>query len=327
MELDAFDFRGELLAQLLIFILLGLGIFAAGAERVEAGGLELGKLFVERRDRGEFLERLGLELLLHLGERQRIVLVVVVDRARHVAALDEIFLILVDLRRLLLGLFLLLEGGAGGRRGDLAFLAAFRAFLSAGDLLGGRPFRQHRLKVEDLAQLHAAVIERVRPFDDRVEGDRAFAQAPDHRVAAGLDPFGDGDLALAAEQFDRAHLAQIHAHRIVGAVDGLLLLLDDEGLAGAVDLLDAVVLLLLLLVALLGFDDVDAHLGKRRGDVLDLVGGHVAHDLVELVIGDHAALLGAGDQLLDIGFVEVDQRRIAAVLLVLGLSRVGLRHS
>src|SRR3546814_3101808 len=34
------------------------------------------------------------------------------------------------------------------------------------------------------------------------------------------DALGDGDLALAGEQFDGAHLAQIHADRVVGAVDG-----------------------------------------------------------------------------------------------------------
>ena len=97
------------------------------------------------------------------------------------------------------------------------------------DLLGGRALRQHRLEIEDLAQLHRAFVEGVRPFDDRVEGDRAFAQAPDHRVAAGLDALGDGDLALAGEQFDRAHLAQVHAHRVVGAVDRFLLGRDARG--------------------------------------------------------------------------------------------------
>ncbi len=30
-----------------------------------------------------------------------------------------------------------------------------------------------------------------------------------------LDPLGDLDLALAGEQRDRAHLAQVHAHRVV----------------------------------------------------------------------------------------------------------------
>ena len=46
-----------------------------------------------------------------------------------------------------------------------------------------------------------------------------LADAADHHLAAGLDALGDGDLALARQQLDRAHLAQIHAHRIVGAAD------------------------------------------------------------------------------------------------------------
>ena len=54
----------------------------------------------------------------------------------------------------------------------------------------------------------------------------------DHGLAAGLDALGDGDFALAREKLDRAHLAQIHAHGIVGAVGGLglgLALVDGGG--------------------------------------------------------------------------------------------------
>src|SRR3546814_5666150 len=65
---------------------------------------------------------------------------------------------------------------------------------------GRRVLGQHRLEIQDLAKLHVAVVERVRPFDDRVEGQRALAQAQDHRVAARLDALRDGDLALAADR-------------------------------------------------------------------------------------------------------------------------------
>src|SRR5262249_45531742 len=50
----------------------------------------------------------------------------------------------------------------------------------------------------------------------------ALAQAGDHRFAAGLDTFGDRDLALARQQLHRAHFAQIHAHRIIRALGRLL---------------------------------------------------------------------------------------------------------
>jgi hypothetical protein len=165
-----------------------------------------------------------------------------------------------------------------------------------------------------------------------VEGDRALAQAPDHRVAAGLDALGDGDLALAGEQFDRTHLAKIHADGIVGAIDRLLLLLDDVALAlaGLAAVVGAVVdlgFVAVLVVGFLGLDDVDAHLAQRGHDVLDLLVLVLRQRLVQLVISDVAALLAAGDQLLDRRIVEVDQRRIAAFLLLVRFDRhIRLRH-
>ncbi len=228
-------------------------------------------------------------------------------------------------------LLLLLEGGAGGLLADLVLAA----FLGARHLLGGRALGEHGVEIEDLAELHLAGVQGVRPVDDGVEGDRAFAQAPDHRVAAGLDPLGDGDLALAAEQLDRAHLAKIHPDGIVGAVDRLLLLLDDEALAvravvlagGGVDL--GLLRFLLVVVGFLRFHHIDPHFIEGRHDVFDLLGGHLVlrQGFVELVIGDVAALLGAGDELLERGLVEVDQRRIASFLLVFAVTAVGrLRH-
>ena len=79
-----------------------------------------------------------------------------------------------------------------------------------------------RLEVDDVAQQDLALGQLVAPDDDGLEGEGAFAEAGDHRLAAGLDALGDGDLALAGQKLDRAHLAQIHAHRIVGAVGRLL---------------------------------------------------------------------------------------------------------
>jgi hypothetical protein len=108
-----------------------------------------------------------------------------------------------------------------------------------------------------------------------------LSQRPgDHRVAAGLDALGDGDLALARQQLDRAHLAQVHAHRIVGAVDRLLLGRGGAAGAAVVERVDLVLLRLgLLLLVLLGLvlvlDDVDAHLVERGHHVLDLLGVHL----------------------------------------------------
>ena len=78
-----------------------------------------------------------------------------------------------------------------------------------------------------------AFVELVTPDDDGLEGQRAFAQAGDHGFAAGLDALGDGDLALARQQLDRAHVAQIHAHGIIRAVGRLGAGRGDGGKAAA----------------------------------------------------------------------------------------------
>ena len=153
-------------------------------------------------------------------------------------------------------------------------------------------------EVDHLAQQDAAGAQLLAPDHDGFEGQRAFAQAADHGVAAGLDALGDGDLALAAEQLHRAHLAQVHAHRIVGAVVGAFLGrgLGDGGLLAHRDLAA-----LRRLGVLFGLDDVDAHLAQHGEGVLDRLGGDLLgrQDLVQLVHGDVAAGLGLLDELLD----------------------------
>ena len=77
------------------------------------------------------------------------------------------------------------------------------------------------LEIDDVAKQNFAFVELVTPDDDGLEGQRALAQSGDHGLAAGLDALGDGDFALARQQLDRAHLAQIHADGIIGAVGRL----------------------------------------------------------------------------------------------------------
>src|SRR5690606_12496038 len=48
----------------------------------------------------------------------------------------------------------------------------------------------------------------------RAGGDRLY-----HVLEAVLDALGDLDLALAGQQFDRAHLAHVHAYRVGGAAE------------------------------------------------------------------------------------------------------------
>jgi hypothetical protein len=309
-ELDRFDLGGEVFAQLLVFAFARGGEIDAETHRFEAIGLGLLEAAEQLGDLGEFLQSFGLELGLHLGEREGVVLLLFLDRALG-AAFDAVLVVLVRLLFLFLRLFLLLVGGAGGRFADLA-IGGILAVL--GEVFRLRLLGQHGVEIEDLPQLHLAGVQRFRPLDDRVEGDRAFAQAEDHRVPAGFDPLGDGDLALAAQQLDRTHLAQVHPHRVIGALDGFLLFLDDRTLVERIGL-DLVLGGVLLRVdrVLVGFDDIDAHLRDRGHDVLDLVGGHLVlrQCLVQFIDRDDATALGAGDQLADRGIVEVDQRGIA----------------
>ena len=180
--------------------------------------------------------------------------------------------------------------------------------------------RVGRFQVDDVAQEHFSFVELVAPDDDGLEGERAFAEARDHRLAAGLDALGDGDLALAGEQLHRAHLAQIHAHRVVGALRRLAGLGLGRRLGRGFDQFAAFALFLfgllagvrlLLGVGLLGLDDVDAHLAHHRQHVLDLLGGDLLgrHDRIELLVGDVATLLGLLDHLLDRRIRQVEQRQ------------------
>ncbi len=75
-----------------------------------------------------------------------------------------------------------------------------------------------RFEIDDITQEHALLGQFLAPHHDSFERERAFAQAADHRIAAGLDTLRDGDLALARQKLHRAHLAQIHPHRIVRTI-------------------------------------------------------------------------------------------------------------
>src|SRR5882762_4180266 len=48
-----------------------------------------------------------------------------------------------------------------------------------------------------------------------LEDDGGARDRLEHEHLAALDAFGDGDFALARQQRDGAHLAQVHAHRVV----------------------------------------------------------------------------------------------------------------
>ncbi|MNE30007.1 hypothetical protein D3C80_1235040 [compost metagenome] len=179
------------------------------------------------------------------------------------------------------------------------------------------------VQVDHFAQQDAVVGQLFAPDHDGLEGQGAFAQTRDHGVAAGFDPLGDGDFALAAQQFDRTHFAQIHAHGVVGAVIGRLGRgLGHGGLGGGGHVgagrLGGV---------LFGLDDVDAHFRQHGQGVFDGVRGHFLgrEDLVQFLHRDIAARLGLLDELLDAGVRQIEQGPVG---IGFGVLRLGLRaHS
>ena len=295
--------RDDIRLELLVLALLGRGQLLVLHALFHMLDLQAAQLLVVVGDGVEGFEHARLQLGLHGRERHVVLHVVVVELA-------------LGRGHALLGLGRLFFGLALGETVHL------RRALAVGAGVGG-------LEVDDVAQKHPAFDELVAPDDDGLEGQRAFAQARDHRLAAGLDALGDRDLALAGEKLHRAHLAQVHAHRIVGAVGRLLgrRLADDDG-AGlrGLDEVAAVGFLLVglglsVLVRLLGLDHVDAHLGELAEHVLDLLRVELLgrQNLVQLIIGDIAALLRELDHPLDGGIAQVEQRPVG---LLLGRRRI-----
>ena len=168
----------------------------------------------------EGLQHLGLQLRFDRGQRERVLEIVVI----HLAYAD----------RRLAGGFAILVVALGNKRGGCSRSGRWRGHLRRlrrrarhdGAILARRASRRHplgvgtrigRFEIDDIAQEDLSFVELVAPDDDRLEGERAFAQPGNHRLAASLDALGDGDLALAREQLHRAHVAQIHANGIVRA--------------------------------------------------------------------------------------------------------------
>jgi hypothetical protein len=164
-------------------------------------------------------------------------------------------------------------------------------------------------EIDDVAQEDLALGKLVAPDDDGLEGERALAQPRDHGLAAGLDSLGDRNLALAREKLHRAHLAQIHPHRVVSAPSRFLGLGLDQRHGDDLDefpfrLHPFVGILERLLLVLFGFlrlHYVDAHLAEQRQEILDLLGMNLpgGQHRIDLIVGHVAAPLGASDEFLD----------------------------
>jgi hypothetical protein len=114
-----------------------------------------------------------------------------------------------------------------------------------------------------------------------------------------LDPLRNLDLLLAGQQRDLAHLLQVHPHRVV----------EDVVLRGARLLLLGLLLALLVVLDLVGLEDLDLEVLEDGKDVVDLllVLDRLGQRLVDVVERQVSLLLGQADQLADL-FVDASDR-------------------
>src|SRR5262249_17063172 len=193
LERQALNVADDLVAQLIVATLLRAIEPLARHLHLSFLIRQLAQLFVRGGNVVEGLEHLRLELSLHGGEREGILVVILIVELAFNAALAAIL-------------------GTDGRdrRGGRHACDRWRR-------LGLRPFAG-RPQVDDIGQQDLGVHQLIAPNDDGLERQRTFAQARYYRLAAGLDALGDGDLALTRKQLDRAHVAQVHPHGIVRAL-------------------------------------------------------------------------------------------------------------
>ncbi len=333
-EVDVLHPLDQFLAQLLEPLFLArFGLFARG-QGLEALHLHPVKLLVGLGDVLEGLDDLGLQLGFKGGEGQVVftvvlVVIIVVAAALTFAVLARGFGRVVVRRSGLLRVLAVL-GGFGG-----AFLGVFRGggfgsvaipvpIIVPAIRVGGNRARLARaaavggFQVDDVAQQHVFGDQRVMPHGDGLDGQRAFHQAADHHLAAGFDPFGDGDFAFAGQQLDRPHLAQVHAHRVVRAAQ--VVLVDVTGGRGGLFLAVAIAVTVTFgrgVVGLFVFDHVDAHFGQHRHGVFDLLRRYLfrGQGAVQVVIGDVPAFLALGDHLLDGRAHGIEKGAVAAFFL------------
>ncbi len=317
-ERQRLDRRDQLILELLVAAFLaGRQGAGAGKARLDLLVLQLAELLVGVGDRVEGFHDLRAQFRFHGGQRQvRFVLVLFLLFRRSTVAADIGDVVVAARRAGAAGLFLLLGRLAVGF--DLFRALELRRSLGLGAGIGG-------FEIDDLAQKSRAFVEFVAPDDQRLEGQRAFAQAGDHRLAAGLDALGDGDFAFARQKLDRTHLAQIHAHRVVRAVGRLFLLGGRQLRALRRRKFAALAVTVAVVVAVLGrgrlfgvlvLDDVDTHVGQHGHGVLDLLGGDFLRrqDRVQFIHGDIAALLGGLDHFFDRVIRKVEKRTVGSAV-------------
>jgi hypothetical protein len=90
--------------------------------------------------------------------------------------------------------------------------------ITAADLLNDRGAVLRRARRDDVAQQHLPFVKRIAPGNDGADGHRVLTEPPiiislpaSIRLAMAISP--------SRQQLARSHFAQIHADRIIGAAD------------------------------------------------------------------------------------------------------------
>ena len=186
-------------------------------------------------------------------------------------------------------------------------------------------------QVDHLLDDALVLLRRLVDLQDLFQDDAVLGEGLVDLALALLDALGDVHFALAVEQLDRAHLAQVHAHGIVGLVDDAAIGRDDV-------LLDFFALVHLLLFdgavdgddgfgrgggkRLLGIlDDVDAEVCEADVDLIQLLGKRsdlLGEDFVDLVVEQEAFFFSENDELLDFRIFLFDSQ-LADPLFKIGI--------
>jgi hypothetical protein len=156
--------------------------------------------------------------------------------------------------------------------------------------------------VDQFVDAHLVAADLVGGFEDVGNRRRAGGDRLDHVLEAFLDALGDLDFAFAGEEFDRAHLAHVHADGVGGAAE--------FGIDGGQGLLGFGFGLLVIDHGGGNFghqqvfsggghvEDLDAHVVEGADDRLDLLGVDevVGQVVVDFGVGQVAPFLAEGDQ-------------------------------
>src|SRR5690606_31276726 len=135
--------------------------------------------------------------------------------------------------------------------------------------------------------------------DDEVDGAWPERHRVQHFTNAFLDALGDFDFAFAGQQFDGAHFAHVHAHRVGGAARFGFNSRKYRGCFFRRHFVSVVGVVSHQQLGIGGFlDHRDAHVVDHLDDVFHLVGvgNRIRQVVVHLGVGQVALFLAKGDQ-------------------------------